>query len=69
MFLSRVYIQSYIDVSSLRTLKNELKVLGLQRRNMVADEAQVRQRIREELDGPGCLPGCKCKQNMGTYPC
>ena len=40
---------------SLRTLRNKLKRLGLQRRNMVTDEAHVRQRIREELDASDCM--------------
>ena len=51
-----MFLSEYHGINmSLRTLRNKLKGLGLQRRNMVTDEAHVRQRIREELDGPGCM--------------
>ena len=51
-----MFLSEYHGINmSLRTLRNKLKGLGLQRRNMVTDEVHVRQRIREELDGPGCM--------------
>ena len=42
---------------SLRTLKGRLKLYGLSRRSVNVDEELVRRRIRQELDGPGCLHG------------
>ncbi|XP_028416576.1 uncharacterized protein LOC114540653 [Dendronephthya gigantea] len=42
---------------SIRTLKNRLNEYGLKRRNTVYDEQLVRQRIEEELNGPGCMGG------------
>ena len=43
---------------SLRTLKERFKSLGLRRRNLMDSNNQdVRARIQEELDGPGCLLG------------
>ena len=45
---------------SLRTLKERLKSLGLQQRKLLDSNNQdVRARIQEELDGPGCLSGVK----------
>lgn len=41
----------------LRTLKNRLKMLGLGRKSTVFDEDQIRARIRQEIDGPGCMAG------------
>ena len=41
----------------LRTLKNRLKTLGLERKSTEFDEDQVRDRIQREIDGPGCLAG------------
>ncbi|KAJ7369317.1 Tetratricopeptide repeat protein 21B, partial [Desmophyllum pertusum] len=40
-----------------RTLKYRLQSYGLRRRCPVYDLAQVRQRVAEELDGPGCMGG------------
>ena len=43
---------------SLRTLKERFKSLGLRRRKLLDSNNQdVRARIQEELDGPGCLSG------------
>ena len=42
---------------SLRTLKNRYKSLGLRRRGVDFDETEIRTRIQQELDGPGCLSG------------
>ena len=42
---------------SLRTLKNRLKLLGLKRRTTNFDEGQIRRRIQQEIDGPGCMAG------------
>ena len=42
---------------SLRTLKNRHKSLGLGCRGAHFDETEVRVRIQQELDGPGCLSG------------
>ena len=42
---------------SMRTLKSRLKALGLNRRSISFDEEEIRARIRQELDGPGCLAG------------
>ena len=41
----------------LRTLKSKLKSYGLRRRSVNADEDLVRRRIRQELEGPGCMSG------------
>lgn len=41
----------------LRTLKNRYKSLGLRRRGVDFDETEIRTRIQQELDGPGCLSG------------
>ena len=40
-----------------RTLKYRLQSYGLRRRCPVYDLSQVRQRVAEELDGPGCMGG------------
>lgn len=42
---------------SIRTLKNRLNEYGLKRRNVVYDEAVVRERIEDLLNGPGCMGG------------
>ena len=42
---------------SLRTLKNRYKSLGLRRRSAHFHKTEVRARIQQELDGPGCLSG------------
>jgi len=49
---------------SLRTLKERLKSLGLRRRKLLDSNNQdVRARIQEELDGPGCLSGVKASSS------
>ena len=53
-----VLLAKFHDISmSLRTLKSRLKSYGLSRRSMNVDEEFVRRRIRQKLDGPGCLHG------------
>lgn len=42
---------------STRTLKNRLKEYNLKRRGVAYDEEQIRQRIAELIDGPGCMGG------------
>ena len=43
---------------SLRMLKERFKSLGLRRRNLLdSNDQDIRARIQEELDGPGCLKG------------
>ena len=46
---------------SLRTLKYRLKSFGLTRKSIPFDEAAVRARIRDELDGPGCMSEYRSK--------
>ena len=53
MFLSKFH---GIEMS-LRTLKNRFRSLGLQRKAAEFDEVEVRQRMQQEIDGPGCLSG------------
>ena len=40
-----------------RTLKYRLHEYGLQRQSPSYDEMKVRQRIMEEVNGPGCMSG------------
>ena len=42
---------------SMRTLKSRLNALGLRRRSLQFDEGEIRARIQQELDGPGCIAG------------
>ena len=42
---------------SVRTLKNRFSSLGLRRKDAEFNEGEVRQRIQQEIDGPGCLSG------------
>ena len=42
---------------SLRTLKHRFSSLGLRRKFTEFNEGEVRQRIQQEIDGPGCLSG------------
>ena len=53
------FLLKYHEIEmSLRTLKERLKSLGLRRRKLLDSNNQdVRARIQEELDGPGCLSG------------
>ena len=41
----------------MRTLKSRLSILGLYRRSVDFDEGEIRARIQQELDGPGCMSG------------
>ena len=55
-------IRSFLEVKhdiklSLRTLKKRLLDLGLKRRNVTYDVDSVRDRIQDEIDGPGCSGG------------
>ena len=45
----------------MQTLNTKLCSLGLRRRNMDYDTDNVRLRIQQELDGPGCSGGYKWK--------
>ena len=55
---------------SLRTLKERLKSLGLRRRTLLDSNNQdVRARIQEELDGPGCLSGVKAVVYVADLYC
>ena len=42
---------------SVRTLKSRFSSLGLRRKDAELNEGEVRQRIQQEVDGPGCLLG------------
>ena len=42
---------------SIKTLKNRLREYNLKRRDLIWDEAHVRQEIAEVLNGPGCMGG------------
>ena len=42
---------------SIATLKRRMKDFGLKRRNTDYDEMEVREHIRKQLDGPGCMVG------------
>ena len=42
---------------SLRTLNTKLRAVGLRRKNIDYNIDQVRHRIQQELDGPGCSGG------------
>jgi hypothetical protein len=44
----------------LRTLSTRLRSLGLRRRNVELDVNHVRERIREEIDGPSNSGGYRC---------
>ena len=44
-------------IMSLRTLKSRLSNMGLKRKNVFYDINGVRERIKEEKDGPGCSGG------------
>jgi len=44
-------------VSQQTTLKNRLRLLGFRRNSTEFDEEEIRARIRQELDGPGCMMG------------
>ena len=51
-------LRRYHDIDmSLRTLHTRLRALGLRRKNIEFDLNSVRQRIRQELDGPGNSSG------------
>jgi hypothetical protein len=41
----------------IRTLKSRLGALDLCRRSVDFDEGEIRARIQQELDGPGCTAG------------
>ena len=42
---------------SIATLKRRMKDFGLKRRNTEYHEMEVREHIRKQLDGPGCMVG------------
>ena len=54
----RLFLQTKHDITfSLRTLKKRLSDMGLKRKNVAYDINNVRNRIEEEIDGPGCSGG------------
>ena len=54
----RLFLQTKHDIAfSLRTLKKRLCDMGLKRKNVAYDINNVRNRIQEEIDGPGCSGG------------
>ena len=54
----RLFLQTKHDITfSLRTLKKRLSDMGLKRKNVAYDINNVRNRIQEEIDGPGCSGG------------
>ena len=53
----RQFLEKHNITMSLRTLKMRLSGKGLGRRNIVYDINIVRERIQQELNGPGCSGG------------
>lgn len=50
-----MFLSKYHDIQfSMRTLQERLYRLGLKRRNVNFDIAEIRQRVTELLNGPGC---------------
>ena len=48
---------------SVRTLENRFSSLGLRQKDAEFNEGEVRQRIQQEIDGPGCLSGYRSMWN------
>ena len=54
----RMFLETKHNITlSIRTLKSRLTALGLKRRNVSYNMANVRARIQEEINGPGCSGG------------
>lgn len=52
------FLEKFHDIKMcVRTLKNRLSQYGLRRKTQSYDVNVVRERIRQELDGPGCMGG------------
>ncbi len=54
----RMFLETRHNIMiSLRTLKTRLAAMGLKRRNVIYDINNVRERIQQEINGPGCSGG------------